>query len=139
MDKKEFRPSLRKIAADDLLSSNGLQWNVQDTTNSEQSGDSAENNDSNTTQIEHFVMINSIDRNPHKESRFSFQCTFASQGASYEKKPIYENNPTIPQSASEKEKGVLGPLNSHGWKNEQGELFGPYDPASPTEKLSDTI
>tara|TARA_B100000424_G_C22702172_1_gene382860 strand:+ start:51 stop:215 length:165 start_codon:yes stop_codon:yes gene_type:complete len=30
-------------------------------------------------------MINSIDRNPHKESRFSFQCTFASQGASYEK------------------------------------------------------
>ena len=80
-------------------------------------------------------MINSIDRNPHKESRFSFQCTFASQGASYEKKPIYENNPTIPQSSSEKEKGVLGPLNSHGWKNEQGELFRPYDPAQPYGKI----
>ena len=80
---------------------------------------------------ENFIMINSIDRQYLHESRFHFQCRFASSSNEYEKRAVYVNNPTIPQTEQEKTRGVLGPINNRGWIDHRGNKYPPYDPSQP--------
>ena len=147
--------SSRNVASDDLLSSNPITSHDQDASSqytqqytqpktvgefitqvvSKKDKDTSdrgdEPQDSTTVLKEHYIMIDSLDRDILNESRFEFQCKFASSGMSMEKRAIYQNNPTIPQTSTERQQGILGPLNHAGWKDSDGKQYPPYKPGEP--------
>ena len=150
--------SSRNVASDDLLSSNPItdhnqssnqysstqKYNNTNTVGdfisqviSKNSNNNVSNNqpveeaENSTVLKEHYIMIDSLDRDILNESRFEFQCKFASSGITMEKRAIYQNNPTIPQTSTERQQGILGPLNYAGWKDSDGKHYPPYRAGEP--------
>lgn len=81
-----------------------------------------------TTEIsEEIIIISTKDRNIFSEQLFDFSLYFNSPSGKFINKEVYYNNPTIPQSIEEREKGILGKENTSGWRDEYNNIYPPYN------------
>jgi len=80
---------------------------------------------------EKIIIISSKDRNPYTETINNFSIFFNPNDNSFEKYPVYYNNPTIPQTYEQRMKGIKGDPNINGWKDKDNNIYPAYNPSNP--------
>ena len=74
-----------------------------------------------------YVHFCSSDRDFNKETLHHFTVKFTNAVETFMKRPVYENNETVPQSEHQRSKGEKGDKNTNGWTH-SGKFYGPFDP-----------
>ena len=77
----------------------------------------------------HQVMVDSADRDllDPNESELDFICKFQPAGLSYDRRPVYKNQQTLPQNPDQRRDGIYGNVNYYFHPSEpRGEIIG-YD------------
>ena len=128
-----------QLLSNDLLSTNSF-LGSNDYFNNYDEEEAGHFNDSNnvngqgktaTKETEKIIIINSLDRNHYYEKLNNFSIKFNPSSNKFIIVPVYENNPTVPQTYDERKKGVLGVLNVNGWSSEDGIIYEKYDASKP--------
>lgn len=84
--------------------------------------------------VSHFLIVNSVDRNwedDFGQSQYNFRLNFAPITDQKVRKPLYQNNPTIPATNAQRMAGNRGDPNTSGWSSSVGELYGAYNASQP--------
>lgn len=84
---------------------------------------------------EKIIIISSKDRNYYTESINNFSIFFNPSDDSFERYPVYYNNPTIPQTYQQRIDGVKGDPNINGWKDKDNNIYPAYNPNKPSGEI----
>lgn len=125
-----------QIMADDLLSTNAFlgsndYFNNDDENDLNKDGNENIKSQTATRETEKIIIINSINRNHYYEKLNNFTIKFNPTADKFIDIPIYENNPTIPQTSEQRKKGIYGLPNDIGWKDSMGTIHSKYDASKP--------
>lgn len=121
-----------QVMADDLLSTNaflGSNEYLNEHEGIEEIKDIS--SQTSTRETEKIILINSIDRNHYYEKLNNFTIKFNPTADKFMNVPIYENNPTIPQTNEQRKKGTYGNPNNMGWQDSAGNVYPKYDASKP--------
>jgi hypothetical protein len=122
-----------QFMADDLLSTNAF-LGSNDYFDKEEENNNTQLKTS-TKEEEEVILINSIDRNHYYEKLNNFTIKFNPSSDKFIRVPVYENNPTIPQSKEQHKKGIYGDMNNIGWKDSDNKIYPKYDASKPTGNI----
>ena len=104
-------------------------------------GDHIQQTQTPSHEIAYNFEINSMDRDisVDQQHRFQFQVNLGTSPDEWIRVPLYENNPTVPATPEQAEKGERGFNNGvggGGWTwGETGESFSEYDPSKPSGNI----
>jgi len=83
--------------------------------------------------VQKYVLVNSLDRDwLQQQMRYKYKVKFTYTSQSIVTRPIYENNPTIPNTATYTTPGIQ---NVAGWFDESGRQYPKYDPNSTAPQV----
>ena len=129
----------------------------QDHIHTHEPGDHIQHTKNPTREVDYTIEISSMDRDisthlsdlcgnidpsnnlitPSDHSnRYRFQVHLGTTSDGWKRMPLYENNPTVPATTSQAERGERGFNNSSGWYwGETGENFSKYDGSRPSGNI----
>jgi hypothetical protein len=90
-------------------------------------------------EVIHSIIINSADRDwvNSDDTPYNFRVKFNPESEKREKKPLYENNPTIPATIAQSNNGLRGNNNTSGWYDSSNTFRLAYDPSQPLGNIVD--